>query len=142
MIDSSGGAAEVAATFLHAVAWAEHTRVWEMLSARSRSAVLEVAGRRGMDPLLGARLRESTAGREERDSFLADLLHGIRADLRNVDFDTVRCVCNGDLDAATITIDLVQDVPAELGAALPVGCVELQAEPGGRWSVLRVRGST
>lgn len=142
MTYSDGCPVYVAATFLHAVAWAEHTSVWNMLSAQSRIAVLELATRRGMDPLLAARLRESTAGDDERDSFLADLLHGIRADLRDVDFDTVRCVCDDDIDAPTITVDLVHDVDDALGGPLPVGSVELMAEPKGRWSVVRVRGRT
>lgn len=142
MTDGPAGAAKFARTFLHAVAWAEHTRVWDMLSATSRTAVLEVAARRGMDPLLEARLRESTAGDDERDSFLTDLLQGLRADLSGIDLDTVRCICDDDTAGATTTVRLLQDMPDALGGPLPVGWVELAAEARNQWSVVRVRGSS
>jgi len=140
-MNDTGGPADVARTFLDAVAWAEHTKVWSLLSSQARSAVLEVAARRGMDPLLAARLRESTAGADERDNFLADLLHGIRADLSGVDFDSVRCVCDDAANSGTATVRLLHDVPAPLGGPLPVGFVELAAESDGSWSVVRAHGS-
>lgn len=130
-----------ARAFLDAVSWAEHTRVWDLLSGPARIAVLEVATRRGMDVLLAARLREGTTAAHERDEFLADLLHGVRADLGDVDLDAVRCVedpWDGEPEGAAV-VRLVQDVPAELGPPVPVGVVELVVEPGVGWRVARVR---
>ncbi len=142
MTGAPDGPEPVARAFVDAVAWAEHTRVWELLSASARLAVLGVAGRRGMDPLLAARLREGTAGGDERDGFLADLLQGIRVDLRGIDLDAVRCV---DVDpsaglAGSAVVTLLEDVAPEMGGPVPVGTVELVVEPGGRWAVARVRG--
>jgi len=142
VIGAPDGPEPVARAFVDAVAWAEHTRVWELLSASARLAVLGVAGRRGMDPLLAARLREGTAGDGERDEFLADLLQGIRVDLRGIDLGTVRCVevdpSAGPEGSAVVT--LLEDVAPAMGGPVPVGTVELVVEPGGRWAVARVRG--
>ena len=68
---ASGDPVVTAKAFVGAVAWGEHTTVWDLLAPDARIAVLEVATRRGMDPLLAARLREGTAGDDERDGFLA-----------------------------------------------------------------------
>jgi hypothetical protein len=144
MTGAPDGPEPVARAFVDAVAWAEHTRVWELLSASARLAVLGVAGRRGMDPLLAARLREGTAGVDERDEFLADLLQGIRVDLRGIDLDAVRCVdVDSDSNAGpegSAVVTLLEDVAPEMGGPVPVGTVELVVEPGGRWAVARVRG--
>jgi len=132
-------AEQVAAEFVHAVAWGEHTRVWDLLASDARAAVLDLATRRGMDPLLAARLRESTAAVSERDTFLADLLHGIRADLKGVDLDVVRCVEVGGAGSGTAIVRLLEDVSAELGGPVPVATVDLVAGPADGWRVLRAR---
>lgn len=142
MTGAPEGPEPVARAFVDAVAWAEHTRVWELLSASARLAVLDLATRRGMDALLAARLREGTAADDERDEFLADLLQGIRVDLRGIDLDAARC---GDVDPSagpegSAVVTLLEDVAAEMGGPVPVGTVELVVEPGGRWAVARVRG--
>ncbi len=132
-----------AQAFLGAVAWAEHTRVWELLAPTARVAVLELATRRGMDPLLAARLREETAAADERDDFLADLLHGLRAEVVGVDLEALRCVLGerGMTVPGSVLVHLVTDVPAELGDAVPVGRIELVRRCG-RWAVVRLEGTS
>lgn len=139
MTSASADPAAVARSFLDAVAWAEHTHLWDLLSAPARLAVLDVATRRGMDALRSARLREGTAADAERDEFLADLLHGVRADLGDIDLDAVRCVAEPEEPAGAVVVRLDADVPAALGAPVPVGTVELVSEPHLGWRVARVR---
>ena len=136
------GAIATAHAFVDAVAWGEHTTVWELLAPEARVALLEVATRRGMDALLAARLREGTAGDDERDEFLADLLHGLRAELAGVDIDELRCALGegGTTVEDSVLVHLLVDVPTELGDAVPVGSVELVAEAG-RWLVIRLDGN-
>lgn len=142
MIAGSADPVATARAFLDAVAWAEHTTLWALFSPGARVAVLDLATRRGMDPLLAARLREGTAGGDERDDFLADLLHGLRAELLGVDLDALRCVlgAGGTTVPGSVLVHLVTDVPAELGDAVPVGRVEL-VRTGGRWSIVRFDGA-
>lgn len=137
------GPVATAQAFVRAIAWNEHTTVWDLLSPAARAAVLDLATRRGMDPLLAARLREGTTGTEERDQFLADLLRGLAKELPGVDLDTVRCARGGDgttVDGSTL-VQLVVDAPAELGGDVPVGQVELVPDYDGRWSVVRLDGT-
>lgn len=131
-----------ARSFVDAVAWGEHTSVWDLLAPSARVAVLEVANRRGMDTLLAARLREGTADFDERDDFLADLLHGLRAELAGADIDALRFVPGGagTTVQGSVLVHLVADVPPELGDAVPVGRIELVIADG-RWCVVRLGGS-
>ena len=132
---------DVARAFLSAIAWGEHTTVWETLSTQARLAVLHVAERRGLDPRLSARLREGTAGAVERDEFLSDLLHGLRSELAGVDLEALGCVLGGPGSTVdgSVLVHLVTDVPPELGDPLPAGRVELVLDSG-RWSVVRLDG--
>ncbi len=131
--------AVAAQAFVDAVAWNEHTAVWDMLSDEARVAVLEVATRRGMDALLSARLREGTAATEERDDFLADLLHGLRSELIGVDLEALRyeTLGRGATVAGSTLVRLVIDVAIELGAPVPVAQLELIVERQ-RWAVVRL----
>ncbi len=141
MSDPAGraDAAESAKTFVDAVAWNVHTEVWDMLSDGARLAVLEVATRRGMDALLSARLREGTAAGDERDDFLADLLHGLRSELIGVDTDALRyeLAGAGETVVGSTLVRLVIDLPVELGAPVPVAHLELIDERD-RWRVVRL----
>lgn len=138
-MSASDDPAVAAKRFVDAVAWNEHTDVWDMLSDEARLAVLEVATRRGMDALLSARLREGTAATEERDDFLADLLHGLRAELVGVDLEALRyeTVGGGATIAESTLVRLVIDVAVELGAPVPVAHLELIVERQ-RWAVVRL----
>lgn len=83
-------AAAAASRFLDAILWGEHEQVWELLSVAGREHVLEAGGRHGLDPMQAQRLRLGTSPREERDSFLTGLVHGLRVDFASVPLDEVR----------------------------------------------------
>jgi hypothetical protein len=129
---------ELATAFLAAIAWGEHLRVWEMLSSEARRVVLRVAVGRGMDEALAARLRDGTAARVERDTFLTDLVNGLRADLRGNDLDSLDY--QPDPDGGPVDPDrawvmlLAPVVSVDLGASLPVASLELVRERG-QWRV-------
>ena len=129
---------EVAREFLEAVVWGDHTKVWESFGLEARTSVLKVAGNRGMDEALSARLRDGTASEGERDEFLADLLNGLRADL-----------AGNDLDALEYELDTTPAEPGRsrvviqaplhplLGGFLPAASVELSNDAG-QWKVERL----
>jgi len=142
-VAGGGDPVDTAQAFISALAWNEHTTVWDLLSPAARAAVLDLATRRGMDALLAARLREGTTGHEERDEFLADLLRGLRRAMPGVDFEALRCVRGGSgaTVACSVLVHLVVGAPAELGGDVPVGRIELVADVDGRWSVVRLDGT-
>jgi hypothetical protein len=129
-----------AAAFVAAVAWGEHLRVWELLSPEARRVVLRVAVSRGMDEALSARIRDGTAGRAERDTFLTDLVNGLRADLRGNDLDALEYAPDPDpygdvVDPDRTRVLLVAPVvSAALGEPLPVASVELVRHDG-QWRI-------
>jgi hypothetical protein len=129
---------EIAASFVTAIAWGEHVRVWELLSSEARRVVLRVAVGRGMDEALAARLRDGTAARHERETFLTDLINGLRADLRGTDLDALQYQPDPDWeqpdpDRARVML-MAPLVSALLGAPLPVASVELIKDRG-EWRV-------
>lgn len=130
----------VAKEFVDAVAWGEHHRVWELLSAEGRRTVLRVGVARGMDDALVARLRDGTAATAEREEFLGDLVNGLRADLAGNDLDSVEPELDDPAEAApgTARVMLVAPLPPGLDLpGLPVAAVELM-EDSGEWRVERI----
>lgn len=150
MTDAGPGPTPVDTTrrFIDAVVWGEHRTVWELLGVEARTTVLKVAGNRGMDEALVARLRDGTAGDAERDEFLADLVTGLRADLAGNDLDALEYeedVEPPEPGRARVVISV--PVALGLGGNLPVGSVELATEPspdgsstngGAEWRIERV----
>jgi hypothetical protein len=131
---------EVARAFVQAVAWGEHLRVWEMLGDEGKKTVLRVAVKRGMNDALAARLGAGTASTEESDTFLTDLINGLRADMAGTDLDALRYWFDAEAaeeDRAWVV--LMAPLPAELGGELPMGSVEL-TRPDGSWRVERFSG--
>lgn len=132
-------AIDVARAFVEAVAWGEHHAVWELLGPEGRKTVLRVAVARGMDEGLSARVRDDTAARGERDSFLADLVNGLRADLQGSDLDNLQYEpdpasgIDGPDRARVMLVSPLID-PLALGDPLPVASVELVRHQG-RWQV-------
>jgi hypothetical protein len=120
-------AVEAARRFVEAVAWGEHRTVWDLLSPDGRAVVLRVATNRGMDAALGARLREGQATRGEEETFLTDLVNGLRADLAGTDLDTLEIEAGpGPAEPDREWVLLVAPVAAELGVpGLPVGTLEM-----------------
>lgn len=132
----------VAKEFVEAVAWGEHHKVWDLLSAEGRGLVLKVGAKLGMDDALIARLREGTAVTGEREEFLTDLVNGLRADLAGNDLDNL----HAELDTEGLTTDspeqarvlLVAPLPEVLQLpGLPAASVEMTRE-GGQWRVDRM----
>lgn len=80
---------EVARSFVDAIVWGEHLRVWELFAPEAREHVLGTASRRGLDAVAAERARQETWSRQEADAFLTALLHGLRVDLSGVDLDQI-----------------------------------------------------
>jgi len=74
---------------MDAIVWGEHLTAWELLSPSGRDHVLEAGGRRGLDAVQAARLRQGTSPPDERDAFLTGLIHGLRIDFSSVDLENV-----------------------------------------------------
>jgi len=138
-VSEPDGALDAARAFVAAVAWGEHRRVWDLLAVEGRKTVLRIALGRGMDEPLAGRLRDGRAGEEERDEYLADLVNGLRADLAGTDLDRLDYhLDEGTPAPGTATVVLRAPLPAALeGDGLPVGTLDLRAEPAG-WRVERL----
>lgn len=131
-------ALETARSFVAAIAWGEHRRVWDLLGSEGRRTVLRVAGDRGMDQALVARLRDGTAAEREQEEFLADLVNGLRADLRGADLDGLAYWADPDAPEPERTwVVMMTPLPEALGGDVPLGTLEL-SEDGGRWRVERL----
>ncbi|MDE0805751.1 MAG: hypothetical protein OSA99_20805 [Acidimicrobiales bacterium] len=151
MTDDASPVVEAARAFVSAVAWGEHERVWSLLSDEGRRTVLRIATRRGMDEGLADRLVSRTADRDERSSFLVDLVNGLRADLGGTDLDHVDfevgapaaldglAADDGDLEWTNVmVVEPPQPGLASLGGvALPVATFSLILDDQG-WRVSRV----
>lgn len=131
---------EAARSFIDAVVWGEHHKVWEMLGTEGRAIVLRVATAQGMDEALAARLREGTAAVSEREEFLADLVNGLRADLVGIDVDHLEYELQEappEADRARVIALVPTPVPELLGGGLPVATIEL-SHNGEGWRVERI----
>ncbi len=138
--DVTGGAdATLAAqSFVEAIAWGEHRKVWELLGPEGRKTVLRVAVKNGMDEALAARLRDGTAGMTESEEFLGELVDGLRADLAGNNLDDLEYLADEEHAPGVVRVLLAAPVPPLLGpVGLPVGSVEL-AHIDGAWLVERL----
>lgn len=138
--DVAGGAdATLAAqSFVEAIAWGEHRRVWELLGPEGRKTVLRVAVRNGMDEPLAARLRDGTAGPGESEEFLSELVAGLRADLAGNNLDDLEYSADAEHAPGGVRVVLTAPIPPLLGpVGLPVGSVEM-AFVDGTWVVERL----
>ena len=127
-----------ARTFVEAIAWGEHRKVWELLGPEGRKTVLRVAVRNGMDEALAARLRDGTAGLTESEEFLGELVDGLRADLAGNNLDELEYSADVEHAPGQVRVLLTAPVPPLLGpVGLPVGSVEL-AHIDGAWLIERL----
>jgi hypothetical protein len=122
--------AEVARTFVQAIAWGEHHVVWEMLTTEAQRVVMSIATTRGMPEPLAARLRDGTATQAEIDQFRGDLINGFRADLLGNDVDTFEYeVDEVGMEPGAVRVVLIVPVPdPRLGSGLPAASVELRRQ--------------
>lgn len=135
----AGDPAAVAGAFIHAIAWGEHTTIWDLLSATGQSVALAVAQANGLDRVVAGRIRDRLANPVELEDFLAQLLGGLRHDLRSVDIGEIRLGrCASAPDGATATVELL--VPSLLPGtdSWPAGSVVLSDDGSGTWRVDRL----
>ena len=133
-----GDPVEVAREFVDAVTWGDHNKVWESFGLEARTAVLKVAGNRGMDEALSARLRDGTASTGERDEFLADLVNGLRSDMAGNDLDTLTYELDPEpQDPGRARVVVNSPIPPPMGGVLPAASVEL-ADEDGEWKIVRL----
>ncbi len=105
-------AADCAAAFVHAIVWAEHTTLWELLGDEGRAAALAVAVRNGLDRVVAGRIRDDLADPVERDRFLQHLVAGLRRDLRSVELTRLTIGACDFLDDGSMAVELL--TPSEL----------------------------
>lgn len=135
----AGEPAAIAGAFIDAIAWGEHTTVWELLSGTGRSVALAVAQANGLDRVVAGRIRDRLANPVELEDFLAQLLGGLRHDLRSVDVGEIRIgTCATAPDGATATVELA--VPSLLPGtdSWPAGSIVLSDDGSGTWRVDRL----
>ena len=136
---AGGGDATLAArTFIEAIAWGEHRKVWEMLGPEGRKTVLRIAVKNGMDEAMAARLRDGTSGSTESEEFLGELVDGLRADLAGNNLDDLEFAADAEHAPGQVRVVLTAPVPPLLGpVGLPVGSLELSSIDG-EWRVERL----
>lgn len=131
-------AVATARSFVDAVAWGEHLKVWELLGEEGRRTVLRVAVERGMSQALSLHLGNETATKAERDGFLTDLVNGLRADLAGTDLDALLYWSDpASAEPGRAWVVLSAPLPEILGGEVPVGTLELSSKDG-VWLVERV----
>jgi len=124
--------------FVDAVIWGDHRLVWELLGLEGRTTVLRIAGERGMDEALVARLRDGVAADAERDEFLGDLVNGLRADLAGNDLDALELELDtSPNEPGRARVVIQAPLPPALGGSLPAASVELSNDAG-VWRVERL----
>lgn len=118
-------AVEVARSFVDAVVWGEHSKIWTLFSQVGRDRVLSAGSRGGLDAVMAQRIRGGTSSQHELDDFLSGLVRGLRVDLSAADLDDievapeVEALSDGQVRAFLI-------VPAPFHSeAWPVGSLDL-----------------
>ena len=131
---------EAARRFVEAIAWAEHTSVWALLSDAGRDVALSVALTNGLDRVVAARISDDVADPTERQAFLEQLLRGLRRDLRSVDLAQLQVE-----PSATMHVDGTAIVEMSCPSTIPgtgdwaAGRLTLSAGPDGTWRIDRLQ---
>ena len=131
-------ATERARAFIHAIVWAEHTILWDLLSDEGRAAALSVAVRNGLDRVVAGRIRDDLADPLELQRFLQQLVTGLRRDLRSVELTelTVRECSRRDGDVVAVELLTPSQVPGI--EVWPAGRLILSPHPERGWLVDRL----
>ena len=135
--DARSSPSEVAARFVEAIAWGEHTVVWDLLSPAGRSVAISVALANGLDRVVAARISDDVADPVDFDEFLRQLLHGLRRDLRSVDVAEVQ-VAGCDVTARTATAQLSTPSAIPGTSNWAAGRLILSADDHERWRIDRL----
>ena len=138
MTDAVRGAAERAREFIHAIVWAEHTTLWNLLSGDGRAAALSVAMLNGLDRVVAGRIRDDLADPVERERFLQQLVGGLRRDLRSVELTELTLGDCRAADDASVAVELLS--PSQLPGtdAWPAGRLLLSCDADRGWVVDRL----
>ncbi len=131
-------ATESAGDFIHAIVWAEHTTLWDLLSDRGRAAALSVATHNGLDRVVAGRIRDGLADPLEQERFLQQLVGGLRRDLRSVELTELTVGECSAGDDGTVIFEL--ETPSQLPGidAWPAGQLILSHDPERGWLVDRL----
>ena len=148
MTGAEPDAAERARAFVHAIVWAEHTTLWDLLSGEGRTAALSVAMRNGLDRVVAARIHDDLADPLELQRFLQQLVEGLRRDLRSVELTELTVSDDSRHDDGTsddsrhhdgtVAVELL--TPSQLPGidAWPAGRLVLSHDPERGWLVDRL----
>ena len=137
-LDAAAGAAGRARAFVHAIVWAEHTTLWDLLSAHGQAAALSVAVRNGLDRVVASRIRDGLADPVERDRFLQQLVGGLRRDLRSVELTELTVGVCGHGSDGTVTVEMQSPSRLPGTDAWPAGRLILSRDPDRGWLVDRL----
>lgn len=138
--DEDAAAIRVAADrFFDAVRRRDGDALWEAFSEGARAFVLNKAMEQGLDFDLATGLRDGTASEEERARYLANLVEGIRTDLRGVDLDNLTYELSREPESDQVRVRYLVEVAAgpDGGHRIPAGSLLVVAEEEG-WRVHRV----
>ena len=148
MTGAEPDAAERARAFVHAIVWAEHTTLWDLLSGEGRTAALSVAVRNGLDRVVAGRIHDDLADPLELQRFLQQLVEGLRRDLRSVELTELTVSDDsrhddsrhddGTSNGGTVAVELL--TPSQLPGidAWPAGRLVLSHDPERGWLVDRL----
>lgn len=138
MTGATQDAVERAGAFIHAIVWAEHTTLWELLSDDGRTAALSVAMRNGLDRVVAGRIRDDLADPVERERFLHQLVGGLRRDLRSVELTELALGECSTASDGSVAVELL--TPSQLPGtdAWPAGRIVLSCDADRGWVVDRL----
>ena len=138
MSESPDDAVDAATAFIHAIVWAEHTTLWDLLSDEGRAAALSVAVRNGLDRVVAGRILDGLADPVERDRFLQELVGGLRRDLRSVELTELGVGERGRAGDDAVAVDL--RTPSQLPGTdwWPAGRLVLSHDSSRGWVVDRL----
>ena len=138
MTGATQDAAERAGAFIHAIVWAEHTTLWELLSDDGRTAALSVAMRNGLDRVVAGRIHDDLADPVERERFLQQLVGGLRRDLRSVELTELTLGECSTASDGSVAVELL--TPSQLPGTdfWPAGRLVLSCDTDRGWVVDRL----
>ncbi len=131
-------AVQRATAFVHAIVWAEHTTLWDLLSDRGRAAALSVAMRNGLDRVVAGRIRDDLADPVERERFLQQLVGGLRRDLRSVELTELTLGERSTASDGSVAVELLTPSLLPGTDAWPAGRLVLSCDTGRGWVVDRL----
>lgn len=121
--------------FIHAIIWAEHTVLWDLLSDTARETALSVAVRNGLDRVAASRIRDGLADPVERDHLLRQLVEGLRRDLRSVELTELAVGECGLADGDIVSAELLTPSSLPGTDAWPAGRLILSHDSQRGWLV-------